>query len=111
MEKSDEKEMESGDESMNDEPEVRKQPVVRRSGCKMNSLNICYKGIQTLREKKTSILMKRRAKDFILDEAAEDNSLKYYNKYYVPSDSSSEEMNVYSCKTFLDNFQKNTIIS
>ena len=26
--------MESGDESMNDEPEVRKQPVVRRSGHK-----------------------------------------------------------------------------
>ena len=84
MESGDKKEMESGDESMNDEPEVRKQPVVRRSGHKMNSLNICYKGIQTLREKKTSILMKCRAKDFILDEAAEDNSLKYYDKYYVP---------------------------
>ena len=110
MESGDKKEMESGDESMN-EPEVRKQPVVRRSGHKMNSLNICYKGIQTLREKKTSILMKHRAKDFILDEAAEDNSLKYYDKYYVPSDSSEEEMNVYSLKKFLDKFQKNRIRS
>ena len=54
--------------------------------------------------------MKCRAKDFILDEAVEDNSLKYYDKYYVPSDSSEVEMNVYSCKTFLDKFQKNRII-
>ena len=52
MESGDEKEMESGDESMNDEPEVRKQPVVRRSDCKMNSLNICYKGFQTFRREK-----------------------------------------------------------
>ena len=55
--------------------------------------------------------MKYRAKDFILDEAVEDNSLKYYDKYYVPLDSSEEEMNVYSRKKFLDKFQKNRIIS
>ena len=56
MESGDEKEMESGNESMNDEPEVRKQPVVRRSGHQMNSSNICYKGIQTLKEKKNLFL-------------------------------------------------------
>ena len=56
-EKSDEEEMESGDESINDEPEVRKQPVVRRSGHKMNSSNIYYKGIQTLREKKKHLFL------------------------------------------------------
>ena len=55
--------------------------------------------------------MKCRAKYFIFDEAAKDNSLKYYDKYYVPSDSSEEEMNGYSCKTFLGKFQKNRIIS
>ena len=44
--------MESGDENLDDVPEVRKQAVRRRSGHRMNSSNICYKGIQNFEGEK-----------------------------------------------------------